>query len=107
YWSATAGWTAENPTALPGIGAAYRFEGKPLAFEGFGGRNHVYARTSTGDLIHYHGSAALGWAVEDVTTKLGVGADYEFEGKLAVLNVIARSHEVYGRNRNGHLIHYT
>jgi hypothetical protein len=135
YWSAAAGWAAEDLTALyagrprPGPPTlaeivAKRIAGDPVAVNLVSGgvpTQHVFGRHGSGSVIHYYWSAAAGWAGEDLTA-LYAGrprpgpatadeiAARRIAGAPVVLNLRSGAEEtqhVFGRHRSsGDLIHY-
>lgn len=73
YWSPSAGWAAENLTAgYSNIGIAYRVVSDLAVINGPTSDSnapvqHVFARNSAGDLIHYYWISSQGWAAENLT----------------------------------------
>lgn len=112
YRQTTAGWAAQDLTTLPGIGAAFRFEGAAVAVVGTDGVIHVLARNTMGQLLHYHDHAGLliAWAAENVTNLPTIGSSYLFQGELALPALwpmwSSAELDVYARNPAGEVIHY-
>ena len=113
YWSPQASWAAENLTARSGIGEAFRVVGEPIAVDLVEDRTptqHIFALNTRGHLVHYYWSSRAGWAAEDLTARVGLGASVRLMEGLS-FSVVKRdaergTHHVFARNSEGELIHY-
>jgi hypothetical protein len=124
YWIKSLGWAAENlTTGYSNIGTAYRIFGEPEVINLQSGSipmQHVFGRSSTGDLIHYYWYPAAGWQAENLTQRLttenppqppNTVDTYRLQHGLKVINgptsdAGAPVQHVFGRNSSGDLIHY-
>lgn len=121
YWFKQGGWAAENlTTGRANIGTAYRIFGEPEVINLQSGNipmQHVFARNSDGDLIHYYWSPGDSWQAENLTEQLLKHLDtndrtpYRLQHGLKVINgptysLDAPVQHVFGRNSKGELIHY-
>jgi hypothetical protein len=112
YWLPGPSWAAENLTGRRNMGAAYRLAGDPAVVNLKSGNTptqHVFARSETGDLIHYYWSPGPSWAAENLTQRANIGPAYRFVGQPVVVNLKSGNtptQHVFARSENGDLIHY-
>ena len=113
WWWADQGWRAENLTQYANIGSAYRIASEPAVINLQSGdtpTQHVFARNTAGDLIHYWWWAQQGWRAENLTTEYPtISTGYRILGDPVVTNLhigeVPTQH-AFARNANGELVHY-
>jgi Repeat of unknown function (DUF346) len=96
YWSNEAGWRAENLTQRPSIGTAYRITSDPVVnllevYDPVTGAHvpteHVFARNTRGEMIHYYWSPQTSWRAESMTRYQNNGPAYPIEGSPSALAI--------------------
>lgn len=112
WWSAQAGWEAEDLTQYANIGNGFRIAGNPVVINlrvGDTPTQHAFGRNGSNELIHYWWNAQEGWQAESLIRYANIGNAFRIASGPVVVNFAsgdAPTQHAFARNGDSELIHY-
>ncbi len=102
YWSATTGWVTEDLTTKASLTIGQRIDGNPVA-RGNENRVDVFARNTSGHLIHYYWTPELNWISENANYTPSVSSTFDLVEYDPII-IVPRTEnvlDVIGKKLNG------